>query len=188
MATHQQHFESIFQLTVLEKILVKRRLLHQPLTQQEQRDERQERRDLYNRTRISIQYANRTATIQNILRYLHITAIEINGFCQLRIQHRASNLIKRTIGNFRDRMANNNQQALIDNIGQLVATINGQVQLGHPPAQAREVNMIKIETFDGTSDPVTWLENFEKAAMANSLTDARKLAVVPAYLTGTAAA
>jgi len=85
-------------------------------------------------------------------------------------------------------MANNNQQALIDNIGQLVAAINGQVQLGHPPAQAREVNMIKIETFDGTSDPVTWLENFEKAATANGLTDARKLAVIPAYLTGTAAA
>jgi hypothetical protein len=60
-----------------------------------------------------------------------------------------------------------------------------------PPAPAaippREVNLIKIEPFDGTGDPIFWIEHFEKAATANGLTDARKLAVVPAYLTGTAA-
>ena len=65
--------------------------------------------------------------------------------------------------------------------------LQAQANLGHPVPQPREVNLIKMEPFDGTGDPISWIENFEKAATANGLTDARKLAVVPAYLSGTAA-
>ena len=37
------------------------------------------------------------------------------------------------------------------------------------PAPVREVNLIKIQTYDGTTDPVTWLKDFETAAAANSI-------------------
>jgi hypothetical protein len=81
-----------------------------------------------------------------------------------------------------------NNQQLLQGLGQLVQAIQQQVAQGHPPAPVRECNLVKIDSFDGTSDHITWIENFEKAATANGLIDDRKLAVVPAYLTGTAAA
>jgi hypothetical protein len=43
-----------------------------------------------------------------------------------------------------------------------------------------------MEPFDSTSDPITWIESFEKATTANGLNNDRRLAVVPAYLNGTA--
>ena len=70
----------------------------------------------------------------------------------------------------------------------LAQDLTTQNNLSHPPASNQENNLVKIEFFDGTSDPITWIENFEKVATANELTNVRKLAVVPAYLTGTAAA
>ena len=62
-----------------------------------------------------------------------------------------------------------------------------QVNAGHPPPPHREVNLVRISEFDGTTDPITWIEDFEKAATANGFTNARKLAIVGAYLKGTAA-
>jgi hypothetical protein len=84
-------------------------------------------------------------------------------------------------------MAHQNQ-AIVQQIANLVQAMQAQVNLGHPNPPAREVNLVKIESFDGTGDPIAWLEQFESAAVANGLTDARKLAVAPAYLTGTALA
>jgi len=41
---------------------------------------------------------------------------------------------------------------------------------------------INFFTGDGTQDPVEWLEEFERAAIANNWTAARQLALAPAYL------
>ena len=65
--------------------------------------------------------------------------------------------------------------------------IQQQVNAGHPLPPHREVNLVRISEFDGTTDPITWIEDFEKAATANGFTNARKLAIVGAYLKGTAA-
>jgi len=46
--------------------------------------------------------------------------------------------------------------------------------------------LVRIESFDGTSDSISWLEQFKSAAIANGLTNDQKLAVASAYLTGTA--
>ena len=67
----------------------------------------------------------------------------------------------------------------------LAAAINNLIA-AHQPAQ-REMNLIKVETFDRTGDLISWLEQFEKAATANGWSAERKLAIMPAYLTGTAA-
>jgi hypothetical protein len=82
-------------------------------------------------------------------------------------------------------MAQNNQ--LTQTIGQLVVVLQAQVNLGYSVPSVREVNLVKIELFDSTSNLITWIESFEKATTANGLNDARRLAVVPVYLNGTAA-
>ena len=188
LATHQNYFDNIHQLAELEYILARRHLLHQPLNHQEQRNERQERRAIYNRIRIGIQTVHGDVTMKQVQRFLYTTAVELNGFNQLRIQYKSANLITRTIQNFRLRMNNDNNNQIANGIAQLVQAMQQQLNLGHPPAPVREVNLIKIDSFDGTSDPITWMESFERAATANGLTDARKLLVAPAYLTGTATA
>src|SRR5205085_9509208 len=88
------------------------------------------------------------------------------------------------------RMAHNQQivQQIVQQIANLVQAMQAQVALGHPNPSIREVNLVRIESFDGTGDPISWLEQFENAAVANGLSDARKLAIAPAYLTGTALA
>ena len=65
-----------------------------------------------------------------------------------------------------------------------------QVQNNRTPLAflAREVNLIKIDTFDRTNNPISWLESFEAVTTANELTNARKLAVVLVYLTRIATA
>ena len=85
-------------------------------------------------------------------------------------------------------MAAQQNQLIIGQLAALATAIQAQVNLGHPVIPAREVNLVRIESFDGTSDPISWLEQFESAAIANGLTDDRKLAVASAYLTGTAQA
>ena len=62
----------------------------------------------------------------------------------------------------------------------------GAQQIQWPAQPIREVNLVRFATYDGTTDPVTWIEDFEKAAIANRLTNDWKLEVVHAYLTGTA--
>ena len=182
LASHWRHYSNLHELALLELHNARNLLLGRVYTPQEQRQERQVRQNINNQIRIGIQVARRDVTIDQIQRYLRITAISLNGFCQLRIQRTSVRTIEKA---FQQRMAN---QALVQGIGRLVTALQNQVNLGHPPVPVRETNLVRIEVFDGTSDPITWIENFEKAATANGLTDVRKLAVVPAYLTGTAAA
>ena len=85
-------------------------------------------------------------------------------------------------------MAAQQNQLIIGQLAALATAIQAQVNLGRPVIPAREVNLVRIESFDGTSDSISWLEQFESAAIANGLTDDQKLAVAPAYLTGTAQA
>jgi len=83
-------------------------------------------------------------------------------------------------------MANNQLDQVITGIANLVAAMQLQPQ---PAAQAWEVSLVKIELFySDDQDPIGWLEDFEKAAIANKYSKARKLAIVRAYLKGTAAA
>jgi len=120
----------------------------------------------------------------------------LNGFCQIRIQYKAAEAIQRIVrGRLQRRQYQLDQQArmaqnqqVIQQIANLVQAMQAQVALGHPNPPIREVNLVRIESFDGTGDPISWLEQFENAAVANGLSDARKLAIAPAYLTGTALA
>ena len=77
------------------------------------------------------------------------------------------------------------QQNPVNLIAALVGALQAQNLNMGPP---RETNIVKISTYDGTTDPTTWLEDFESAATANNLTQARKLQVAPAYLKGIAEA
>ena len=73
---------------------------------------------------------------------------------------------------------------LIQNIGQLARAIQQQNNY----ISRREMNIIKIKHFyEESQDLISQLEDFEKAANANGISDARKLQVVPAYLKGAAA-
>ena len=120
----------------------------------------------------------------------------LNGFCQIRIQYKAAEAIQQIVRgrlqrhqyqlDQQARMAHNQQ--IIQQIANLVQAMQVQVALGHPNPPIREVNLVRIESFDGTGDPISWLEQFENAVVANGLSDAWKLAIAPAYLTGTALA
>jgi hypothetical protein len=77
------------------------------------------------------------------------------------------------------------QQNPVNLIAALVGALQAQNLNMGPP---RETNIVKISIYDGTTDPTTWLEDFESAATANNLTQARKLQVAPAYLKGIAEA
>ena len=67
----------------------------------------------------------------------------------------------------------------------LVAALQAQQQVVQPP---REATVIRIDPFYGDEqDPISWIEEFEKAAVVNNYSDARKLDIVQAYLKGTAA-
>ena len=83
-------------------------------------------------------------------------------------------------------MAHNQQ--IIQQIANLVQAMQAQVALGHPNPLIREVNLVRIKSFDGTGDPISQLEQFKNTAVANGLSDDRKLAITSAYLTGTALA
>ena len=77
------------------------------------------------------------------------------------------------------------QQNPVNLIAALVGALQAQNLNMGPP---RETNIVKISTYDGTTDPTTWLEDFESAATANNLTQDRKLQVAPVYLKGIAEA
>ena len=80
-------------------------------------------------------------------------------------------------------MAHNQQ--IVQQIANLVQAMQAQVALGHPNPPIHKVNLVRIESFDGTGDPISQLEQFENAVVANGLSDERKLAIASAYLTGT---
>ena len=83
-------------------------------------------------------------------------------------------------------MAAQQNQLIIGQLVALATAIQAQVNQDWPVIPAREVNLVRIESFDGTSDPIFWLEQFESAAIANRLTNDQKLVLAPAYLTDTA--
>src|SRR4051812_11021907 len=78
------------------------------------------------------------------------------------------------------------------NIGSLVTQITNLVNVLNAQQNAVqllcEVTVIRIDPFYGNEqDPITWIEEFEKAAVVNNYSDARKLDIVQAYLKDTAA-
>ena len=80
-------------------------------------------------------------------------------------------------------MAVNAQQ--FNNLINQLTVLGNALQPG--PQAAREASVVKIDPFFGDEqDPVSWIEDFEKAATANNYTNARKLQIVQAYLKGTA--
>ncbi|CAG8673194.1 11863_t:CDS:2, partial [Racocetra fulgida] len=70
-------------------------------------------------------------------------------------------------------------QALDNHIqNQTNAVTNNTNRLGQ-----RETKLIEIIPFaGGNQDPVTWIEEFERMAVANNFTDARRLQIISAYL------
>ena len=192
--THQEFLDLFDDLAETEFTYEGIRLRRQVTPLQQAATDRS-RRLILRHLRIGVQqYYPHTPNLRLQLRNLQTA---LNGFCQLRIRYKAAENIQRVFRGFRQRreyrlfqqiMAHQQNQQIIQQIAALAAAIQGQVNLGHPNAPVREVNLVKIESFDGTGDPIAWLEQFESAAIANGLTDARKLAVAPAYLTGTALA
>ena len=55
--------------------------------------------------------------------------------------------------------------------------------------QQHETSIVPLPTFSGNSheDPINWLDEFERSANANNITDNRKRQIVSAYLRGVAA-
>ena len=73
-------------------------------------------------------------------------------------------------------------QALVNAITALPPPVAAPIQ------QPCEFSVVKIDPYYGDEqDPISWIEDFEKAATANNYTDARKLQIVAAHLKGTAA-
>jgi urease beta subunit len=71
---------------------------------------------------------------------------------------------------------------------QVQALVNAITALPAPVIQPCESSVVKIDPYYGDEqDPISWIEDFEKAATANNYTDARKLQIVAAHLKGTAA-
>src|SRR3954468_16820436 len=74
-------------------------------------------------------------------------------------------------------------QTLAQQVQNLVNALRGLLA-----APARKTSVVKIDPFYGDEqDPISWIEEFEKAAVANNYSDARKLDIIQAYLKGTAA-
>src|SRR3954468_8992947 len=70
---------------------------------------------------------------------------------------------------------------------QVLVTALTNLLVPNAPPQ-REFSVVKIDPYYGDEqDPISWIEDFEKAAIANNYTDARKLQIVVAYLKETAA-
>jgi hypothetical protein len=56
---------------------------------------------------------------------------------------------------------------------QVQALVNAITALPAPVAQPRESSVVKIDPYYGDEqDPISWIEDFEKAATANNYTDA----------------
>jgi Ty3 transposon capsid-like protein len=107
-------------------------------------------------------------------------------------QRRAINIIQRAYCTFKFRQNINIQMAgNISLTGQVQALVNAINAIPVPnlqPVPPREASVVKIDPYYGDEqDPISWIEDFEKAAIANNYTDARKLQIVVAYLKGTAA-
>ena len=70
-------------------------------------------------------------------------------------------------------------QQVIDAIGNLVTSLNNR---------NNEKMIIQIQKYKGgDQDPIEWLRDFEVAALANGITNNRKIQVVRGYLEGAAA-
>ena len=69
---------------------------------------------------------------------------------------------------------------LVNNLQNYAAALQAQVQ------RAPETQLVPIPTFRDDQDPVTWLQDFTAATDANGMDDARRLAIVSAYLKGSA--
>ena len=57
-------------------------------------------------------------------------------------------------------MAAQQNQLIIGQLATLATAIQAQVNQGRPVISAREVNLVRIESFDGTSDPLVENYNF----------------------------
>jgi len=83
-----------------------------------------------------------------------------------------------------------NGAQLADLLRGLTNAIDGlpqALQDAQPEPQPRETNLVKVDPFfSGNQDPISWLEDFERATSANGMNDARRLAIVPAHLKGAA--
>ena len=84
----------------------------------------------------------------------------------------AQSLVRRYLAQQeRQRMAQNQaQQNALAVLNAIIQAINGQA-IQWPAPQQREVNLVKVAEYDGATDPVSWLEDFEKATTANGLMD-----------------
>jgi len=51
----------------------------------------------------------------------------------------------------------------------------------------RELRLVDFPTFSaGDQDPITWLDTFKQACVANNVAEDRRLAIAASYLKGTA--
>ncbi|CAG8559382.1 16235_t:CDS:2 [Cetraspora pellucida] len=86
-----------------------------------------------------------------------------------------------------------NQPNAIDNLAAQIGALVQQMQAAPAPqinynAPAREINLVMYPDFaGGDQDPMTWLDEVEKAFAANLVDDNRKIAVVVPHLKGSAA-
>ncbi len=84
----------------------------------------------------------------------------------------------------------NDLRNLTQAINALLAPLQAQTQATNRNTNnlgQRETRHIEIQPFfGGNQDPLTWVEDFERMALANGIGDNRKLQVIPAYLRGEA--
>jgi len=66
----------------------------------------------------------------------------------------------------------------------LTAAAEAMTTLANALGRGGEKSLLKIDFYrgDGTQDPVTWLEEFERAARANHWSSARQLELACAYM------
>ncbi|CAG8795218.1 1238_t:CDS:2, partial [Cetraspora pellucida] len=86
-----------------------------------------------------------------------------------------------------------NQPNAIDNLAAQIGALVQQMQAAPAPqinynAPAHELNLVMYPDFaGGDQDPMTWLDEVEKAFAANLVDDNRKIAIMVPYLKGSAA-
>jgi hypothetical protein len=75
-------------------------------------------------------------------------------------------------------------QALDDMFGQHGHLTNALANLNPPAAPARELSLVKVDSFQGREDedPYEWIELFNHAAIANNWTDNRKVPITAGFL------
>jgi hypothetical protein len=80
----------------------------------------------------------------------------------------------------------NNMANNVERLAQILTPFIQQLQQNQ--GRQPERNNLPLPTFsgNGTDDPVTWFEEFDRCADANNMQSARKVTAVPAYLKGIA--